>query len=141
MSYLRERVSVWTADLEDDLADPGSTYVFVPSVMGAGILVSLGILLGDLRRALFGKAGEARQDIRVRRAARSLVVPIAAAIGAELHHPRKCDAGCAADGCTPSSVWSRWSWRSTSGSARRRTTRTAVDTSRGSCRSRRSRWA
>jgi len=87
MSYLRARLMIWTADLEDDLVDPGRTHVFVPSVMGAGILVSLGILLGDLRRALFGKAGMARRDIRVRRAAHALVVPVAAAIGAELPPP------------------------------------------------------
>jgi hypothetical protein len=83
-SDLRGHLLVWTVDLEDDLADPDRTRVFVPSIMGAGILVSLGILLSDLRRALVGRAGEARRRIRIGRAARALVLPIATAIGAEL---------------------------------------------------------
>lgn len=81
---MRLRLLIWTADLEDDLTDPGSVRVFVPSIMGAGILVSLGILVGDLRRALAPRAGEARSKAHRRRRALALVAPMAGEIGAPL---------------------------------------------------------
>lgn len=79
----REQVLAWTVDVEDDLADPDRLHVFVPSIMGAGLLVSLAILVGDLRRAVAGSGGS-RQRLRTRRAARALVVPMAGAVGVEL---------------------------------------------------------
>lgn len=81
---MRARLLIWTADLEDDLTDPGSVRVFVPSIMGAGILVSLGILMGDLRRALAPRAGEVRRQAHLRRQALALVAPMSGAIGAPL---------------------------------------------------------
>lgn len=47
MSSWRTRVLRWTADLEDDIGGPGAVHVFVPSIMGVGILASLAILVAD----------------------------------------------------------------------------------------------
>lgn len=81
MTGIRGRALVWTADLEDDLTDPGALRVFVPSIMGAGILVSLGILVGDLGRRIAPRAGRARRRAAIHRRAGALVAPLAAAIG------------------------------------------------------------
>ncbi|MGQ0804159.1 MAG: hypothetical protein ACT4PI_09895 [Actinomycetota bacterium] len=56
--------------------------IFVPSIMGAGIVVSVAILLGDLGRSLAPNAAKARRRAVVRRRALALVAPIATAIGA-----------------------------------------------------------
>lgn len=46
--------------LADDV-DPDGLHVFVPGIMGAGVLMSLGILVGDLVRRLSGGAGRQRE--------------------------------------------------------------------------------
>ncbi|MEX2586690.1 MAG: hypothetical protein WD602_01680 [Actinomycetota bacterium] len=77
MIPLRARMLGWSADLEDDLAgsDPK---VFVPSIMGAGVLISLGVLFADLQR-LVG-VGAARRRNLARRRATVMVAPIAEAL-------------------------------------------------------------
>jgi hypothetical protein len=77
----RARALRWTAELEDDLGDPGTLQVFVPSIMGAGILVSLAVLVGDLVRALNPRANPTRRRALLRRRALILVAPLAEAIG------------------------------------------------------------
>lgn len=81
---MREHVLSWMDDLEEDLTDAGSAKVFVPSIMGAGIIVSVGVLLGDLRRLVAAEAGRARHRLRVARRAVEMVVPIAGAAGVSL---------------------------------------------------------
>ncbi|MGH2753157.1 MAG: hypothetical protein ACRDLB_01875 [Actinomycetota bacterium] len=71
------KLFVWLSDLEDDLDDNGQTLVFVPSIMGAGILVSLGILVGDAFRRLMPGTGAARRSKSVRRRVLGLVTPLA----------------------------------------------------------------
>lgn len=77
----RERALRWTAEMEDDLGDSGTLQVFVPSIMGAGILVSLAVLVGDLVRVLNPRANPARRRALLRRRALPLVVPLAEALG------------------------------------------------------------
>lgn len=77
----RARALGWAADVEDDLGDPVALRVFVPSIMGAGILVSLAVLVGDLVRTLSPRARPARRRARQRRRALALVVPLAEALG------------------------------------------------------------
>lgn len=75
----RSRLLRWTADVEDDLAGPDRLRVFVPTVMGAGLLVSLVILLGDVvRRVRPDRTGRRR----IQQRAIALVTPVARAIGA-----------------------------------------------------------
>lgn len=76
----RSRLIRWTADLEDDLAGPDRLRVFVPSVMGAGLLVSLAILFGDLVRRVLPDSTRRRR--RMQQRAIVLVRPVAQAIGA-----------------------------------------------------------
>ncbi len=75
------RALEWTADLEDDLADPATLRVFVPSIMGAGILASVAVLLADAVRAVNPRRRAARRQAGLRRRALALVVPLAEAIG------------------------------------------------------------
>lgn len=75
----RSRIVHWTADVEDDLASPDRSRVFVPSVMGAGLLVSLAILFGDLVRRVLPDSTRRRRRIQQR--AIALVTPVAHAIG------------------------------------------------------------
>lgn len=82
MKTARAAALLWTADIEEDLVDAGSARVFVPSIMGAGILVSLGILVGDALRRIAPSAGAARRHAATRRRVRRLVAPLADAIGA-----------------------------------------------------------
>jgi len=77
----RERVLGWTADLEDDLGEPGSLQIFVPSIMGAGILASVAVLLADAVRSLNPKRRAIRRRAVVHRRALGLVLPLADAIG------------------------------------------------------------
>jgi hypothetical protein len=81
MTPWRERALRWTAEMEDDLGDSGTLQVFVPSIMGAGILVSLAVLVADLFRVLNPRANPARRRALMRRRALPLVVPLAAALG------------------------------------------------------------
>lgn len=70
----------WAADVADDVGDEGSTHIFVPSVMGAGILMSLALVVGDgLRRIGILGGPRARRAAARRRAAR-LVAPAARAV-------------------------------------------------------------
>jgi hypothetical protein len=77
----RELVLGWTADIEDDLGDPGALPIFVPSIMGAGILASVAVLVADAVRALNPRRRVARRRGVVRRRALGLVLPLAEAIG------------------------------------------------------------
>ncbi len=77
----RELVLGWSADLEDDLGDPGALPIFVPSIMGAGILASVAVLAADAVRALNPRRRVAHRRGVVRRRALSLVLPLAEAIG------------------------------------------------------------
>jgi hypothetical protein len=77
----RELVLGWTADLEDDLGDTGTLPIFVPSIMGAGILESVAVLMTDALRALNPRRRAARRRAVVQRRAVALVVPLADAIG------------------------------------------------------------
>ena len=70
-----------TARLEDDAGDQDARGVFVPSMMGVGILVSLAILVADGLRALMPAAAESRARARRRRRAVGLVAPLAEAAG------------------------------------------------------------
>lgn len=49
-----------TRTIADDV-DPDSLHVFVPGIMGAGLLMSLGILAGDLLRRVHGGASRRRE--------------------------------------------------------------------------------
>lgn len=49
-----------TRTIADDV-DPGGLHVFVPGIMGAGVLMSLGILVSDLLRRLHGSTGQRRE--------------------------------------------------------------------------------
>ncbi len=71
----------WTCDLEDDLGDPATLPVFVPAIMGAGILASLAVLAADLARALRPRTRAARRRAVLQSRALVLVVPLAEAIG------------------------------------------------------------
>jgi hypothetical protein len=77
----RSRVLRWTADVEDDLGDPAVMRVFVPSIMGAGILASLAVLVADAVRALDPRRRGGRRHADVQRRARALILPLAQAIG------------------------------------------------------------
>jgi hypothetical protein len=77
----RARVLRWTADVEDDLGDPAALRVFVPSIMGAGILASVAVLVADAVRALDPRRRGARRRAELQRRALTLVVPLAEAIG------------------------------------------------------------
>lgn len=77
----RVRVLRWTADLEDDLADPGRLRVFVPSLMGAGILVSFGLVVTDLARRMRGRGGAARRRRTVHQRALRRAAPMFEAAG------------------------------------------------------------
>ena len=77
----RELVLGWSADLEDDLGDPGALRVFVPSIMGAGILASVAVLVADAVRALNPSRRAAHRRAVAQRRALSLVLPLAEAIG------------------------------------------------------------
>ena len=72
----------WTADVEDDLGDPAALRVFVPAIMGAGLLASLAVLATDLARAVRPGRRAARRRAVLQRRALGLVVPLAEAIGA-----------------------------------------------------------
>jgi hypothetical protein len=60
--------------------------VFVPSVMGAGILVSVAILVGDSFRRVLPKTRALRQHHLIDRDAVALVTPIARSLGLEPPH-------------------------------------------------------
>jgi hypothetical protein len=77
----RELVLGWSSDLEDDLGDPDALRIFVPSIMGAGILASGAVLVADAVRALNPRRRAARRRAVVQRRARGLVLPLAEAIG------------------------------------------------------------
>ncbi len=77
----RARMLGWTAELEDDLGDPGGLRIFVPSIMGAGILASVAVLVADAVRALNPRRKPARRRAVVQRRALGLVLPLAEAIG------------------------------------------------------------
>lgn len=64
----------------DDLA---GTHVFVPGLMGAGILMSAGILVGDGVKKLFPNSGTRRQ-VEVVRGVQSVVAGVAASAGVEI---------------------------------------------------------
>lgn len=87
MSTWRARPLGWVADVEDDVAGADVLHVFVPSIMGVGILASLAILLVDGVRALDPRRTAARRRISVRRQAGDLVGPVAAAAGVPLPPP------------------------------------------------------
>ncbi len=92
MTPWRARVLGWTADVEDDLGGPDALRVFVPSIMGAGILASLAVLAADAARALNPTRKAARRRALVQRRALALVLPLAKAIGASppaLASPRR----------------------------------------------------
>jgi hypothetical protein len=57
--------------------------VFVPSVLGAGIIVSIAILVGDGMRRFRPAASAARADRRIEQQAVELVTPVARALGAD----------------------------------------------------------
>lgn len=80
MSSWRTRALRSTADLEDDIGG-GTMHVFVPSIMGVGILASLAILVADGLRALSPRRSAARRRALARRRAVAMVAPLAAAIG------------------------------------------------------------
>ena len=82
MSPWRAVALGWTADLEDDLGDPAALRVFVPAIMGAGILASLAVLATDLARAIRPRRRAARRRAFLQRRALALVAPLAQAIGA-----------------------------------------------------------
>lgn len=69
----------WLSLLEDDLLGQDHVAVFVPSIMGAGILVSLGIVAADAAR-LASRSGHRARRRAARRAA-ALVAPLATAAG------------------------------------------------------------
>lgn len=71
----------WTFEVEDDLGDPAGLRVFVPSIMGAGILASLAVLVADAVRALDPRTRAARRRTELQRRALTLVRPVAEAIG------------------------------------------------------------
>jgi hypothetical protein len=77
----------WIADVEDDVGHPDVLPVFVPSIMGVGILASLAILVVDGVRAMDPRRTTARRRISVRRQAVELVGPVAAAAGVRLPPP------------------------------------------------------
>ncbi|HEV3400912.1 MAG TPA: hypothetical protein VG078_03740 [Acidimicrobiales bacterium] len=81
MRSWRKVVLSWTADLEDDLGHPGARPIFVPSIMGAGILASVAVLVADAVRGLNPRRRVARRRAVVRRRALDLVLPLAEAIG------------------------------------------------------------
>lgn len=83
----RARALRWTADVEDDLGDPVAMRVFVPSIMGAGILASLAVLAADAVRALDPRRRGARRRAELQRRALTLVVPLAEAIGVSAPAP------------------------------------------------------
>lgn len=87
MSKWRAQPLAWMADLEDDVGDADAMRVFVPSIMGVGILASLAILLVDAVRALNPRRTAARRRAYVRRRAVSLVTPVAETIGVPVPPP------------------------------------------------------
>lgn len=86
MSAWHLRTLGWVADVEDDVADD-SFRVFVPSIMGAGILASLLILLVDGVRALNPRRSAARRRVDIGRKALRLVAPVAEAVGMPIPPP------------------------------------------------------
>ena len=80
MSFWRSRALRWTADLEEDLGGDAMR-VFVPSIMGVGILASLAILVADGLRALSPHRSDVRRRALARRRALPVVAPLAAALG------------------------------------------------------------
>lgn len=83
----RARVLRWTDEVEDDVGDPAALNVFVPSIMGAGILASLAVLVADAVRALDPRRRGARRRVDLQRRALTLVVPLAEAIGVSRPEP------------------------------------------------------
>jgi hypothetical protein len=81
VSGLARWALAWTARLEDDAGDLDARRVFVPSMMGVGILLSLAVLASDALRALGPGRARARQLARRRRRAVALVAPMADAVG------------------------------------------------------------
>jgi hypothetical protein len=71
----------WTSSIEDDAGDVDAHRVFVPSMMGVGILLSLAVLASDALRALTPNTARARAQARRRRQAQALVAPLAHAVG------------------------------------------------------------
>ncbi len=81
MRSWRKVVLGLTSDLEDDLGDAGALPIFVPSIMGAGILASVAVLAADGLRAVSPRRRAARRQALIRRRAVGLVLPLAEAIG------------------------------------------------------------
>ena len=71
----------WTATIEDETGDADAHRVFVPSMMGVGILLSLAVLASDALRALTPNSARTRAQARRRRRAEALVAPLAEAVG------------------------------------------------------------
>ncbi|MGH9279888.1 MAG: hypothetical protein ACRD12_17545 [Acidimicrobiales bacterium] len=83
----KARALGWTDDIEQDLGGGESMSVFVPSIMGVGILASLAILIVDALRVVNPRNRAGRRRLLVRRRAVRLVAPAAAAIGAPAPPP------------------------------------------------------
>lgn len=77
----RDRFVRWVDEVDGDLDPTGRLRVFVPSIMGAGLLVSVAILVGDLVRRV--APGTRRRQRLVRRRVVALVAPVARAVGAD----------------------------------------------------------
>ena len=69
----------WLEELGDDVADTGGARIFVPSIMGAGLVLSIGIVLGDLVRRIAPRSGRMRHRRRAVKRAIAFVAPIATA--------------------------------------------------------------
>jgi hypothetical protein len=74
-------------ELDRELTEPGSLRVFVPSIMGLGLIGSLAMLGRDLARRAFPKTRAAHSELRARRRAVRLVGPVARAVGVEIAEP------------------------------------------------------
>jgi hypothetical protein len=81
VSTWRVRALRWSADLEDDVGGGQSLQVFVPSIMGVGILASVAILVADGLRRVNPRRSDARRRTLVSRRAHAIVAPVTTLLG------------------------------------------------------------
>ena len=87
MTTVRDKLLEWLDATEADLADVGSTKVFVAVIGAAGLLMSGATVFGDLTRTVFPNAGAVQHVNLVHRKANELAAPVAQAEGATLPAP------------------------------------------------------
>ncbi|HWC36960.1 MAG TPA: hypothetical protein VG476_00455, partial [Acidimicrobiales bacterium] len=87
MTTFRDKLLEWLDATEADVADVGSTKVFVAVIGAAGLLMSGATVFGDLTRTVFPNAGAVQHVNLVHRKANELAAPVAQAEGATLPPP------------------------------------------------------